>query len=609
MTITAHAADYDHTAIGFRRDIPSTSPSAVCDRTDMQAPAPLRVVAVAAPDWLSGKKDDNALNSSDPASLYNACRVAAQRALYGTTGWRKSNWAGRGRAGVRANFQLLYSLDNLPEFKRLLEREKPNLLLLGAMSLCMPGAIECAKIAREMFGRDILIVLGGRHASETIYLWNSKARHPGDVLHHRGSPSRLIREGRIQPVFDAVVSGEGEFLIAELGEIVAASRASYDPGEIFGKLSLKTPGDWIVSLPSEGSDIVSSGVPIDQNELPPLASLFGVSASFGIFNGRMTAHVFSDIGRGCVYNCDFCSERSSITGGTKDLGNAAFRLYRQFSDAVAVIEQDHPGRGASAFVEDSVLLGGSPRALDQLAELMEKAPLPIEFGAQLTVDQILKRGNQLARLSKVGLRYIFIGLETNEPSEIGGMSKDIGGKDGSWKDRSERVFELLRHIGIACGVALLFGLGESHSSRIALLNRLISAKRETGMPTVLSANWAVQHPLQEHGRDVGYDYVEWGTPIGIYLELFHHFGEASLNYRMMGVEPPSIDELNEIVAKLRNFTECQPRTVSEMAILNKENQPRTIAQEFDVFQAINSGYAQLRMGCDSFEVAETEDAK
>jgi B12-binding domain/radical SAM domain protein len=571
MTITAHATDYDHTAIGFQRDIPSSSPSAVCDRTDMQAPAPLRVVAVAAPDWFSGKKDDNALNSSDPASLYNACRVAAQRALYGNTGWSKSNWAGRGRAGVRANFQLLYSLDNLPEFKRLLEREKPNLLLLGAMSLCMPGAIECAKIAREMFGRDILIVLGGRHASETIYLWNSKARHPGDVLHHRGSPSRLIREGRIQPVFDAVVSGEGESLIAELGEIVAASRAPYDPGEIFRKLPRGTPGDWIVSLPSERTEIVSSGVPIDPNELPPLASLFGVSATFDIFNGRMTAHVFSDTGRGCVYDCDFCSERSRINGGLKDLENAAFRLYRQFSDAIAVIEEDHSGRGASAFVEDSVLLGGSPRALDQLAELLENDPLPIEFGAQFTVDQILKRETQLLRLSKVGLRYIFIGLETNEPNEIGGMSKDIGGKDGSWEARSERVFEILRRNGITCGCALLFGLGESHSSRLALLSRLISAKRETGIPTVLSANWAVQHPLQDHGGDAGYDYVEWGTPVGPYLELFHHFGEASLNYRMPGVEPPRIGELAEIVGKLRSFTKCEPHIVSEMVILNKEN--------------------------------------
>lgn len=33
---------------------------------------PLRAIAVSAPDWLKGAKDSRALNSQDPASLFNS---------------------------------------------------------------------------------------------------------------------------------------------------------------------------------------------------------------------------------------------------------------------------------------------------------------------------------------------------------------------------------------------------------------------------------------------------------------------------------------------------------------------------------------------------------
>jgi B12-binding domain/radical SAM domain protein len=513
----------------------------------------LRVVAVAPPDWIQGKKDKRALNSSDPASLFNACRVAASRASSGAGAWANSNWTGETRSNIRENFLLLYSLDDLPAFIEVLQRERPNVLLLGAMTLCMPGAIECANIAKAMFGDDIIVVLGGRHVTETIYLWHGKARQAADIIHHRASPVRLIREGRIPPVFDVLVSGDGEFFIAELGEILERRRAPYDIEAILTEFDRATPGDWIASLPASSLEMVSAGVQINPNDLPPLASLFGVSAAFDVFGGRMTAHVFSDTGRGCVYDCDFCSEKHGVTGGLRDISNAAKRLHRQLEDAVDVIERDHPGKGASAFVEDSILLGGSPRALDTLCELLEANPLPIEFGAQFTVDQILRREQQIARLAGVGLRYVFIGLETFDPDEIGGMSKDIGSSAGSWQARAERVFQILAQNGIACGCALLFGLGESHRSRIALLDTVIESRLRTGRPAVLSANWAVQHPLRGQTGEPEYDYLEWGTPAGPYLDLFHHFGEASLNYPLENQKAPEIHELEEVVSRLQAF--------------------------------------------------------
>jgi hypothetical protein len=57
--------------------------------------------------------------------------------------------------------------------------------------------------------------------------------------------------------------------------------------------------------------------------------MFGITASFDVFDGRLTGHVFSDTGSGCVFDCHFCSERRSITGRLAQPDTAAHRLVLQ----------------------------------------------------------------------------------------------------------------------------------------------------------------------------------------------------------------------------------------------------------------------------------------
>lgn len=53
----------------------------------------IRAIAVSAPDWIEGTKSENALNSADPASLFNACRYAADLAQRKIGAWSDSNWS------------------------------------------------------------------------------------------------------------------------------------------------------------------------------------------------------------------------------------------------------------------------------------------------------------------------------------------------------------------------------------------------------------------------------------------------------------------------------------------------------------------------------------
>jgi B12-binding domain/radical SAM domain protein len=512
----------------------------------------LRAVAVAAPELPEGGLGLRTLKSSDPASLYNACRVAAQWADQGIGPWGESRWS-ESRRSRRESILLMHSLkEDMPVFEELLVREQPNLLLIGAMSVCLPGAVACAVRAKELFGDGICVVLGGRHVSETIY----DVR--GQVQQHPASPVRLMAEGLIPPVFDMVVSGEGEYVIAKLGEAVAAQARAHrgvaDASELAGYLS-DAPGRWVASwnCGEELHSLVGDAGPIDRDALPAPAAMFGVTTAFDVFGGRLTGHVFSDTGSGCVFDCDFCSERRSITGGLAQADSSARRLVRQLTAVVDVVRADWPGRRAAAFIEDSTIVGGSRHQLAEIASLLREADLDIRFGGQFTVDQISSRLDLIGELQKVGLDYLFIGVETLDPTQIGGMDKDLRSRRAPWAQRTEQVIEKLANLGVHTGAAVLFGLGESQDRRLALIEHLAEWQATYGAPSPVSLNWATQHPLRGSDLGTSYRYTEWSVPTGAWTAAFRDFGEATVRYPIIGVEPPKLDEVLQLVDHYESF--------------------------------------------------------
>lgn len=522
----------------MRREV-ATAPRHYYDYRDGMT---LRVVAVAAPELPGGGLGRHTLKSLDPASLFNACRVGAERAERGIGPWGDSNWAVH-RTVRRDRVLLMHSLaEDLPQFEELLERERPDLLLLGAMSVCLPGAVACASRARELLGDGVFIVLGGRHATETVY---SAA---GVVTHHPASPARLIAEQFVPPVFDLVISGEGECVIAELGEVVARSAAKHVAADVVAAVRT-APGNWIASWCEQGAIRSAAGIgpPIDRNSMPLPAELFGVRAAFDVFDGRLTGHVFSDTGNGCVFDCDFCSERRSITGGLAQLNSAAGRLARQLRAVHRVIAEDSPARGASGFVEDSTLLGGSRREINRFANTMRHWGVDMPFGGQFTIDQILGRFDLLETLATVGLTYVFIGIETLDPGRIGGMSKDRRPGWGSWLSRSEEAVARLADIGVRTGAAVLFGLAEPHRDRLELLSEMARWRDAYGSPDPISLNWATQHPLLGNDGGKAYRYHEWSIPSGEWADAFRGFGEATVLYPVAHSEPPVLSEVRELV--------------------------------------------------------------
>ncbi len=500
----------------------------------------LRIMAVSAPFFVSsaGNTKIYSLGSRTPFSLQNAVRLGAQDALLKKGAWAASNWSDRELLSDSV-FLLNYQDEDMEYFVQKLDEVRPQVLFIGTMTLSFPGAIQLAKVAKEKFGDEVFIVLGGKHVNETIYLKENA------VVHHVGSSVLLMQQGRIPKVFDLVVSGDGEEVVRAIGESIGndiLSGTTVKPFSEYASTFNSLRGNFILSWIENNAieSKVSEKIQLDYASLPSPVSLFGVTTRFEIFGREKTAHVYSDMGKGCVMNCSFCSERNAINGKVAFSGNPAERLYNQLRDACVY------GNSMSAFVEDSILLTGKPELLNDLAELLEQKPLDIVFGGQFTIDNVLTPAIQqsIIRLSKVGLVYIYTGMETVNESVATLMSKNTH-KNLGWMDRNIEAVRFLSGNGIKYGVSTLWGLGESQRDRLHQFALLKEWQDVHGNPVVVSVNWATQHPLFNVSS---FDYIDWGTErTSPYLPLMVRlFGEASEKYTLTGVTLPSLVELEEL---------------------------------------------------------------
>src|SRR2546430_2057013 len=118
----------------------------------------LRVLTVAAPEWptRANKGEVRSLKAENPLSIQHAVRKATHLAMQGAEPWSNSNLS---TPEGRADGVIMYHHfdEAMPDFEERLGRIKPNLLLIGAMTPSIPGAIEMAKKAKEMYGDDITI--------------------------------------------------------------------------------------------------------------------------------------------------------------------------------------------------------------------------------------------------------------------------------------------------------------------------------------------------------------------------------------------------------------------------------------------------------------------
>lgn len=506
-------------------------------------------MAVSAPHWIScnGEIDFNVFTSDVPFSLQNAFRDAVEKAVKGQGSWGQSNfvnWKDRNRAFLLMN----YWEEELGTFLDIFNDLDPNILFIGAMTLSLPGAIEIAKIAREIKGKDIFIVIGGKHCNETLYLRRAT------IENLEGSPLKLMANGAIPRLFDLVFSGDGEKAISSIGEIIELLMKRGLPFHEFYRYKEKfeeAEGDWLAGEFRNDQIFYYKGIgkPINYLSLGFTLDKFNLGTGFKVLETTYTAHVYSDLSKGCPFNCFFCSEKNYINGKLrlKDT-TSADRLHKQFSIAYNNISPTLGNETLSLFVEDSIFLGARKDLTNHFIEKTINANIKIPFGCQFTVDTFLFSitPKTIDHLIKIGLKYVTFGVETIDESIAKTFSKNTS-KENEWNYKIEQVVKRCKNHGLKCGMFLLWGLGESSFSRKKQLIQILEWTNKYKVTIDIGLNIATEHPLQN--KENKYNYLKWGTSKeSPYLNYFvKYFGEASEEYKSSKINYPTPQELDLLI--------------------------------------------------------------
>ncbi len=172
-----------------------------------------------------------------------------------------------------------------------------------------------------------------------------------------------------------------------------------------------------------------------RNELPELG---GRQPDRSIFRGKRYAPMgLLQYGRGCRYNCDFCSIRAFYGGNL-----------RQRPVCEVVEEIKDMGRKNVVLVDDNIFVDVA-RAKTLFEAL---APLGIRWFCQASIDIAADR--ELVRLmQKSGCAAVLIGFESLDPANLSQMNKTWNLSQGDY----ESSIRVLRDAGIMIYGTFVFG--------------------------------------------------------------------------------------------------------------------------------------------------------
>lgn len=407
----------------------------------------------------------------------------------------------------------------------LIEFLEPRVVLVSSVSPAHRYAIEMAKLVKSV-NPGILVVLGGRHADETII------KKGGTVQYAPSSIITAIQNKRIEPVVDFVLSGEGYYTLDFLMKCISVSmdietkRATKEGVVAALEQNMRElmvlPGSGLITYVESDLRPFSysvNGRRIDLSELPLPYEPFAIRAHFPIFPSKdgkaksTTAHV--NTANACPFRCHFCSESVGVVGkivSTRDRAHyeKMIRTYISY--------------GADAFFfDDSVLCAGDAKRISLLTEAMldvrkdarsqlEKTPTGhpdrarlermagFEWGAQFTVDYLVTLNNpfrsleMLKKLRENGCTYLYIGIESLAEQVAGMIDKNKTGGGESWITKTRLALMLAKEAGIRVGASVLFGLPGETFDTLNYTIEEVGKMVDAGLLFIVSPNIATYHP-------------------------------------------------------------------------------------------------------------------
>jgi radical SAM superfamily enzyme YgiQ (UPF0313 family) len=435
---------------------------------------------------------------------------------------------------------------------------EPRVVLISTVSPGHRYAIDIARTVRQYLP-DTLIVLGGPHVDETMrYEYETQQL---ELAHSGTLPA--IADGRIEPVFDFLISGDGYYALDLLMKAISIAM------EMDGKTARvpdivnvldalaprvgRVPGQAVIAA-IDGAHVHAyplRGRQIDLGEMPSPYRAFAMRARFPIFQAadgsvQRTAHIMATTA--CPYHCCYCSEANTVVGQiqkfTRDPIKAAL-------DRVC----EYVSYGAEAmFFDDSIFWAGNTRQMVEFCNALTdtkvdaatrrpeyrawlrqpsdwKRLIKLQWGAQLTVEfltSLLSRDKALELLRSMraaGCTYIYFGIESLAPSIMTKVHKNLNKE--AWADKVRAALELVKEAGIRTGASVLFGLDGETRDTIDETVVGVATLLTDGLLDIASPNILTYHPAtpitSEHDMQGKLDYDSLGADI---TPPYSYFEEA-----------------------------------------------------------------------------------
>jgi len=302
------------------------------------------------------------------------------------------------------------------EFKKILEKENVGVVCASTTYDSLYPTLQLFSEAKKI-NPEIKTIIGGPHVDEVHELQNNEITQ--------------------NQVVDFAIAGEGDYsLKAVLEAISNNSLSDLNPRNISGR-------SWIYY---KGEKYSTKGIPLNLNELPfipiELVDTERHKHNFDIFHNieKILPTIQMIAQRGCIYNCNFCSER-------KDL---AYSTSRSIDSVMEEIELRKEQGFEAVFFDDSTFgaFKNKQRGIKDLLKELEKTKMV--FGS-LNRFNHLNNPEIVEHYRRAGFEYLYCSIEQFDDYTLKSMNKH------QKVEEIESSMKLLSQNGFKVGVSLLYG--------------------------------------------------------------------------------------------------------------------------------------------------------
>jgi hopanoid C-3 methylase HpnR len=279
------------------------------------------------------------------------------------------------------------------DYQNELNNFKPDAIGFSVNYLAnVPEVIDLAKVARKQYPRA-LIFCGGHSIS---FIADEVLRHGDGAI-------------------DAIVQGEGEITVPLM---LAAAPAV----------------DGLAGITTRNGPGPKSTMMADINQFRPARHLTRRRRRY--FIGELDPCASIEFSRGCPWDCSFCSAWTFYG-----------RSYRQ-ADPGVVADEMKSIQEPNVFIVDDVAFIHPEHGM-AIADEMEKRKIRKRYYLETRCDVLIRNQEVFARWAKMGLNYMFLGLESLDAEQLKLFRKR------STPNQNFEALEVARKLGIDVAINLI----------------------------------------------------------------------------------------------------------------------------------------------------------